>query len=120
MTQPERPEGTIVDAPAIAWSDHPRFPGIRMQQLLTAGDNPRASVSRVHVPPGGVVGWHTHREQVETVYVLSGQCALTLGELEHPFGAGQIVAIPDALDHMLRNDGPEDVELLCFFTPPIG
>jgi len=30
------------------------------------------------------------------------------------------VAIPPAFDHTLRNDGPEDVELLCFFTPPVG
>ena len=120
MTQPERPLGPIVDAPAIPWNDHPRFPGIRMQQLLTALDNPRASFSRVHVPPGGVVGWHSHLEQVETVYVLSGQSTLTLGEQEHPFGGGQIVAIPPAVDHTLRNDGPEAVELLCFFTPPVG
>jgi len=120
MTQHNRSLGPIVDAPAIPWKDHPRFPGIRMQQLLTALDNPRASVSRVHVPPGGVVGWHSHLEQVETVYVLSGQSTLTLGEQEHLFGAGQIVAIPPALDHTLRNDGPEVVELLCFFTPPVG
>jgi quercetin dioxygenase-like cupin family protein len=120
MTPNERPAPLIVDAPAAPWDDHPRFPGIRMQQLLTSQDNPRASVSRVHVPPGGVVGWHSHPGQVETVYVLSGKSTLTLGEQAHPFVAGQIVAIPPGLDHTLRNDGPEDVELLCFFTPPVS
>jgi quercetin dioxygenase-like cupin family protein len=56
---------------------------------------------------------------VETVYVLAGESVLTLGETETPFAAGQIVAIPAELPHTLRNDGPEMVELLCFFTPPL-
>jgi quercetin dioxygenase-like cupin family protein len=120
MTHHEHPTPRIVDAPITSWVDHPRFPGIRMQQLLTSQDNPGASVSRVRVPPGGVVGWHSHREQVETVYVLSGRSMLTLGAQEHPFGAGEIVAIPAALEHTLRNEGTEAVELLCFFTPPVA
>jgi quercetin dioxygenase-like cupin family protein len=120
MTEHERSLPLIVDAPAVPWKDHPRFPGIRMQQLLTPQDNRGASVSRVRVPPGGVVGWHSHPEQVETVYVLAGRSTLTLGEQANPFAAGQIVAIPPALVHTLRNEGAETVELLCFFTPPAG
>jgi quercetin dioxygenase-like cupin family protein len=76
MTQHERSVPSIVDAPGLPWKDHPRFPGIRMQQVLTAQDNPWASASRVQVPPGGVVGWHCHPGQVETVYGLMVDCGL--------------------------------------------
>jgi quercetin dioxygenase-like cupin family protein len=110
----------IVDASVIDWSDHPRFPGIQVQQLLTSQDNSLASVSRVRVAPGGAIGWHSHAGQVETVYALSGQSTLTLGARQQPFVAGQVVAIPAGLDHTLRNEGTETVDLLCFFTPPAG
>jgi quercetin dioxygenase-like cupin family protein len=53
------------------------------------------------------------------VYVLKGQCVLTLGETEYPFNAGQIVALPAGEEHELRNVGSEPVELITFFTPPV-
>jgi quercetin dioxygenase-like cupin family protein len=118
MTEHAQPPVQVVDGEEIAWTAHPRFADIRMKQMLTSAANPLASVSRVRVPPGGVIGWHQHAMQTETVYVLAGDSTLTLGESPVRFGAGQIVAIPPAIRHTLVNDGAETVELLCFFTPP--
>jgi quercetin dioxygenase-like cupin family protein len=109
----------IVDEKTGDWKPHPRFAGIQMKQMLTSADNPAASISRVRVPPGAVIGWHHHAGQIETVYALAGESVLTLGEQATPFVAGQIVAIPSELEHTLRNDGPGAVELLCVFTPPL-
>jgi len=53
------------------------------------------------------------------VYVLAGQTVLTLGNTDHAFNAGEIVAIPAGLEHALANTGSETVELLCIFTPPL-
>jgi quercetin dioxygenase-like cupin family protein len=120
MSKEPIPSIPIIDESALEWRDHPRFSGIRMKQMLTAAANPQASVSRVQVPPGGVIGWHNHSQQMETVYVLAGRSVLTLGEIEMPFAAGRIVAIPSGLEHTLRNAGLDVVELLCFFTPPLA
>ena len=106
----------VEQVPGVA---HPRFADILMKQMLTSAANPLASVSRVRVPPGGVIGWHSHATQTETVYVLAGDSTLTLAETPVRFGAGHIVAIPPATRHILLKDGPEPVELLCFFTPPV-
>lgn len=120
MTQDVQQPIQVVHDEEIAWAPHPRFSSIRMKPLLTSLANPLASVSRVQVPPGGVIGWHQHAAQTETVYVLAGESTLTLGQALFPFGAGQIVAIPPGTEHTLRNDSPDPVELLCFFTPPVG
>ena len=120
MTEHAQPPAQVVDGEEIAWTAHPRFADIQMKQMLTSAANPLASVSRVRVPPGGVIGWHQHAAQTETVYVLAGDSTLTLGESPVRFGAGQIVAIPPTLRHTLINDGAETVELLCFFTPPVA
>jgi len=120
MTENAQPPAQVVNGEEIAWTTHPRFADILMKQMLTSAANPLASVSRVRVPPGGVIGWHQHAEQTETVYVLAGDSTLTLGESPVSFCAGQIVAIPPTLRHTLINEGSETVDLLCFFTPPIA
>lgn len=109
----------IVDATAVEWGEHPRVAGIYMKKLLTAEENPLASVNLVKVPEGAVVGHHVHGDQVETVYVLKGQCVLTIGGNEMSFNTGQIVALPAGVEHELRNVGSDPVELITFFTPPI-
>ena len=111
---------TIADSTAVEWVEHPRLKGIFIRQLLTSADNPLANVNEVLVPPGGVIGWHDHPGEVETVYVLSGESVLTLGEEEFTFRAGHVVAIPAALTHKLRNVSEDDVHLLTIFTPPIA
>jgi mannose-6-phosphate isomerase-like protein (cupin superfamily) len=78
-----------------------------------------ANVNLVKVLPGNKIPRHHHAEEIETVFVLAGYSQLTLGDIEVPFNAGQVVAIPKGLDHALVNMGQEPVELITFFTPPI-
>lgn len=109
-----------VDTTTMAWDVHPRIPNVLMKSLLSSSDNPLANVSLVKVPVGGSVGRHKHAKSVETAYVLKGQSELVLGERRVPFTAGSVVAIPIGLEHELYNVGEEEVELLAFFTPPLG
>ncbi len=109
-----------VDSTAMPWDIHPRIPNVLMKSLLDASDNPLANVSLVRVPVGESVGRHKHIRSVETAYVLKGQSELILGEKRVPFTAGSIMAIPIGLEHELHNTGDEEVELLAFFTPPLG
>ena len=101
------------------WQEHPRFPGISMKGLLTAADNPMASVNVVQVPAGVAIGRHRHPQQFETVWIISGNAIMTLDKTEVFLREGKIIAIPMGLDHALRNEGPAPVELLTFFTPPL-
>ena len=110
----------VADLPNGEWQEHARFPGIQMQGLLTASDNPFANVNAVRVPSGGSIGRHHHAGQVETLWVIRGIAILTLGQTEVSLRDGQIIAIPIGLEHALRNEGPALVELLTFFTPPLS
>jgi quercetin dioxygenase-like cupin family protein len=116
----EKNEIPMANTASVDFQEHPRFRGIYMANLLSAADNPLASVNVVRVPPEGVISEHDHPAQVETVYVIKGRSILTLNGRETPFNAGQIVAIPIGCEHTLRNVGPETVELLTFFTPAIA
>jgi len=109
----------VADLMAGAWQEHARFSGIYMKSLLTSADNPLASVNVVQVPPGGTIGRHFHAKQLETVWIIRGEAILTLDQTDLHLHDGQIIAIPIALEHALRNEGQALVELLTFFTPPL-
>lgn len=109
----------VADLTVGEWQEHARFPGIAMKGLLTASDNPFASVNVIQVPPSGTIGRHRHVQQYETVWVIRGNAILTLDQMEVSIRDGQIVAIPIGLEHALRNEGTTLVELLTFFTPPL-
>jgi len=110
----------MANASEIEWAEHPRIKNIFMKTLLTSKDNALANISLVKVPPGGEVTRHIHPKEVESIYVLAGQSTLILGEEEVPFNVGQTVAIPMGLEHGLRTEGAEAVEIITFFTPPIA
>lgn len=110
---------SIIDPTALPIAEHPRFAGIAMQQVFTQVDHAFASVGLVFVPPGGVIGRHIHPREIEVVHIRAGRAVLVTGEVERPFEAGQFVAIPIGMEHGLRNEGSEMVELITFFTPPI-
>lgn len=110
----------VADLALGEWQEHARFPGILMKSLLTASDNPHATVNVIQVPPGRTVGRHQHAQQIETVWVIRGNAILTLDHTEVSLRDGQIIAIPIGLEHTLRNEGSTPVELLTFFTPPLA
>lgn len=110
----------IADIFTGAWQEHPRFQGILYKVLLTSADNSHANINAVQVPPGGVIGSHSHPFEIETVYVISGNSSIRIGSNELSFNAGHIVSIPVGIDHSLRNTGLCAVELLTIFTPPIA
>ena len=110
----------IVDIYGGKWQEHTRFSGVFYKVLLTSADNSHANINAVQVPPGGVIGSHSHPFEIETVYVISGNSSIRIGSNELSFNAGHIVSIPVGIDHSLRNTGLCAVELLTIFTPPIA
>jgi quercetin dioxygenase-like cupin family protein len=109
----------IIDPTALPMAAHPRFAGVGMQQVFTQASHPFASLGLVFVPPGGVIGRHIHPNEIEVVHIRAGRAILITGESERTFAAGQFVAIPIGMEHGLRNEEKETVELITFFTPPI-
>lgn len=120
MPRPQMANPLIAHFNTDGWQEHPRFPGITMKTLLTRVDNALASINGVRVPSNGVIGRHQHPEQVETVFVVTGNCFLMLNDEDVALAPGSIIAIPADLPHALRNAGAQMVELLTIFTPPLG
>lgn len=70
-------------------------------------------------PPGSAPAGHVHPSQEEVVYIVSGA-----GELVTPQGTVQLepgttVYIPVGLHHATVSRGPEPLELISVFSPPV-
>ena len=109
----------IIDPSNLEWKGHERFPGMLMKTLVTSKENHHLSLNVVRIPPGVELAYHDHPEKVETVYMIAGSGVLTLGEVEVPFEAGQVVALPAGFKHCLKNTGTEEIQMITIFTPPL-
>lgn len=68
--------------------------------------------------PGQQNDVHTHRLETEVMYVLSGNGkAICDGEEIALHPNGMLVACPGQ-EHVIINNGKENLKLLCIFSPP--
>ncbi len=79
----------------------------------------RVSMGVSVYPAGSKPAGHVHDAQEETIY-----CAAGRGRIVTPAGAaeiepGVVVWVPPLTPHATESDGPEDLELVCFFSPPV-
>jgi len=79
----------------------------------------RTSMGVSIYPAGSRPAGHVHPAEEETVYCISGRgrlvCPAGTAELE----PGVAVFIPAGLFHATESDGPEPLEILCSFSPPV-
>lgn len=74
------------------------------------------SVRTVVIPPGGTTGWHRH-PGTEMSVVNSGEVTLVREDGCEPerFGPGEAVFVPDAQQHVARNDGTTPAEVVVTY-----
>jgi quercetin dioxygenase-like cupin family protein len=83
------------------------------------GVSGRVSLGVSVYPAGSRPEGHVHPGEEETIY-----CAAGRGRIVTPDGAaevwpGVVVHVAPGTFHATEADGPEPLELLCIFTPPV-
>jgi quercetin dioxygenase-like cupin family protein len=74
-------------------------------------------VVKASVPPGGGPVAHTHRNQDETFYLLSGELEFLDGEKIFTARAGDLVFCRRNVRHRFKNIGLHTASMLFFYTP---
>jgi quercetin dioxygenase-like cupin family protein len=69
--------------------------------------------------PGARPEGHVHAGEEETVYCVAGLGRLVCPEGKAELEPGVTVFIPAGTFHSTECDGPDRLELLCIFTPPV-
>lgn len=79
----------------------------------------RVSIGVSIFPSGSRPPGHVHDTQEETIYVASGRGRLVTAEATADLETGVAVHVPVGTFHATESDGPEPLELVCFFSPPV-
>lgn len=74
---------------------------------------PWECVDYMTIPVGTEFGRHIHDGSEEPYVILKGRGTALLDDEEHPVGPGDYLMLRNQGMHGLRNDGVEDIELLC-------
>lgn len=97
------------------------LPG-RDWSLLVGPQNVTAknlTLGLAHFPGGSAPEGHVHQAEEEVIYIVSGTGELITPEGSVHLGPGTAVYIPPGLHHATVCHGPEPLELLSVFSPPV-
>ena len=70
-------------------------------------------------PAGSKPEGHVHPAEEETIYVTAGRGRLVTPEATAELEPGVSVHIPVGTFHATESDGPDPLELVCLFSPPV-
>jgi quercetin dioxygenase-like cupin family protein len=62
---------------------------------------------------------HVHPLEEETIYCVSGLGRIVAEGVNWEMSPGTIVHVPPNTFHATESDGPDELQLLCVFTPPV-
>jgi quercetin dioxygenase-like cupin family protein len=97
------------------------LPGRKLRWLITPEMDLTTGVSlnTVVIQPGNTVHpAHSHPNCEELIYVVSGSGKVFIDGSVHSLSKGTTVLFKQGMKHMVRNDGSEDLKLVCVFSPP--
>lgn len=79
----------------------------------------RVSMGVSIFPPGSRPAGHVHDSQEETIYCASGRGRIVTPDGTAEVEPGVTVWVSVGTIHATEADGPDPLELVCFFSPPV-
>jgi quercetin dioxygenase-like cupin family protein len=70
-------------------------------------------------PPGSRPTGHVHLAEEETIYCARGRGRIVTADGVAEVEAGVVVHVSPGTFHATEADGPEELELVCLFSPPV-
>ncbi|MFC4542151.1 cupin domain-containing protein [Halosolutus amylolyticus] len=107
FVEPDDVESQVFDWGVLKWLSTP---------AVTGGD--RFSAGVVKLKPGKGHERHTHPESDEILYVLRGTGEQEVADETREITAGEMVFVPEGVEHGTVNTGWEPLLLLAVYAPP--
>lgn len=80
----------------------------------------RVSIGLAVYPAGSRPTGHVHPAEEETIFCIRGRGRIVTDEAVAEVEPGVCVHVPPGTFHATQSDGPEELELVCFFSPPVA
>jgi quercetin dioxygenase-like cupin family protein len=110
ITRVAREDALEVPLPGRVWHSY-IAPGDGVSQYVSLG----VSV----FPAGSKPEGHVHPAEEETIYCAAGRGRIVTPDATAEIWPGVVVHVSPGTFHATEADGPEPLELLCLFSPPV-
>jgi len=107
FVEPDDVETQVFDWGMLKWQSTPD---------VTGGE--RFSAGVVRLEPGKGHERHTHPDSDEILYVISGEGEQEVADESRDIAAGDMVFVPEGVEHGTWNTGWETLVLLAVYAPP--
>lgn len=98
----------------------PNHSGTTNRKLVERNDCELFEMVHGTIEPGGVAERHSHEFEYQAMYILGGTASIAFddgpGEIAKK---GCIVRIPPGTEHFVESLGPEPLQLLIVYSPPL-
>ena len=108
-----------IDESEVKWIE---LPGRKNKLIIgpkAFGSCKNMSMGIAEFPIGVVAPEHSHENEEEVCYIVSGEGQLLVGERIEPLKRGVCVYIAPGIVHQTRNTGKDVLKVLYVFSPPI-
>lgn len=107
----------VSEMPRYAPAGHSGTSNVRLVDRGFAGDYELVLGT---IEPGGAATRHSHDKETQAMYVVAGRARVALGDAPpESHGPGTVIRIPPGLDHVVESLGPEPLQLLIVYSPPL-
>lgn len=90
-------------------------------RLVDGRFNGRFELVLGKIEPGGVADRHSHEREAQVIYLRAGQARVVLGrDPPQLCGPETVIRIPPGVDHEVVSLGPETLELIIVYSPPLA
>uniref|UniRef100_A0A832GMS6 Cupin domain-containing protein n=1 Tax=Caldimicrobium thiodismutans TaxID=1653476 RepID=A0A832GMS6_9BACT len=104
----------IVNLSQLEMKPHPKFEGVKIGFIATKENYPQLSITILEIAPSVEIPIHEHSEEVDSIFVLSGEGELYSGGEWRKIKAFDVVVIPPGERHGVRNTGA--VPMKCYIV----
>ena len=103
---------TVKHASDVRATDVTNGKDTRIQVLISSAEGPNFALRRFTMQPGGGMPRHTNTVEHEQ-YVLQGHARIEIGSEAFEVHPGDVVFIPEGVEHSYQNLGQEPFSFLC-------
>lgn len=106
----------LADAPVEEWHR------LRAHVLMDAGElgSRNLSVTWVSLPAGAEQTMHTDEGSEQAYVVVRGSGSMSVAGDIQQIGEGDLILVPPATEHSVRNDGEADLACVSIQSPPVA
>lgn len=103
----------------ISFERHPKYHGVMIAILAGKADGQGIGTSVLEVAPGVEIPVHTHANEADSIYVLSGKGHAYVDGKWREIREGDYVLVPKGEEHGVKNTGDTPLRLFIVHCPPL-